>query len=88
MENFRPISLLPAIEKIQEKLIHIRTTSLLEKYDYLIEVNFAFGKEKGNLEVLKTILEGIRGGWARNAKERTAMFIDLNKAFDIVKHSA
>ncbi len=45
LENYRPISLLPVISKIFEKLIHKRIMSFLDKQEVLYRKQFGFRKK-------------------------------------------
>ena len=87
VQNYRPISLLPTIGKILEKLLCDRMTAFLEKYDLLNKNQFGFRQKRGTTDALVNFLEGIREVWENGFKEMKAVFIDLKKAFDTVEQN-
>ncbi len=44
LTNYRPISLLPALSKILEKVMHKRLYSFLEKIMYYINISISSGR--------------------------------------------
>ena len=85
LDNYRPISLLPAISKVFEKII------FLQLYDYFSD-NFIFhpsqyGFRKGHsteyaaAELIDKIFAGFSEG-----EQSIALFMDLSKAFDTLDH--
>ena len=48
-QNYMPISLLPTIGKILEKILCDRITTFLDKYDLLNKNQFGFRQKKGLL---------------------------------------
>ena len=83
--NYRPISLLSNINKIFEKIIHIRLSSFLEKYSCLYNSQFGFRKGYGTSHALLYLTESIRSA-IDNGKYACGVFVDLEKAFDTVDH--
>ena len=51
-QNYRPISLLPTVGKILEKLLCDRMTAFLEKYDLLNKNQFGFRQKRGTTDAL------------------------------------
>ena len=84
--NYRPISLLSVFSKIFEKLIYSRLYKFFEKCDILHSLQFCFRIKHSTLHALISIAESIKktidGGMYG-----CGVFIDLQKAFDIVDHS-
>ena len=85
VNNYRPISLLPLFSKILEKLMHLRITKFLIRYNILFENQFGFQKGKSTaqaiLNVSKKIIDAIE-----NKKVPISIFLDFAKAFDTVNH--
>ena len=83
--NYRPISLLPSISKIIERVIHDQTNAFLSDEDILYNYQSGFrGNHSTNLclsfltdKVLKGFDEGLLTGM---------ILIDLQKAFDTIDH--
>lgn len=85
LDNYRPVSVLPVVVKIFEKLIH------RQLYDYLMENNilsanqFGFRPHHSTQDVLVSIVEK----WRKSLDSDDlvgALFVDLSKAFDMVDH--
>ena len=82
---YRPISLLPALGKLLEKVISIRTTEFLVKNDVLSKHQFGFREgystEYAVLDIYEKLLSNLDKGLSS-----CAIFLDLAKAFDSVDH--
>ena len=83
--NYRPISLLPLLGKLFEKVIKKRFTKFLDKYNLINPHQFGFRKgystELAVAEVQNSLLKSLD-----NKKIACAVFLDLAKAFDTVDH--
>ena len=89
-KNYRPISLLPLLSKIFEKVIHSQTTSFLDENNILFENQSGFRPNHSTESCLthlriteqnNRITEGCDSGC------HTGMIlIDLQKAFDTINH--
>ena len=86
-QNYRPISLLPTIGKILEKILCDRITTFLDKCDLLNRNQFGFRQKRGTTDALVNFLEGIKEDWENGFKEVKAVFIDLKKAFDTIEQN-
>ena len=82
---YRPISLLPALGKLLEKVVSIRTTDFLNKNNVLTNDQFGFRKgystEYAILDIYEKLLSNLDKGL-----NSCAIFLDLAKAFDSVDH--
>ena len=84
--NYRPISSLPLLNKVFEKLIHRRLTSFLESHEVFTENQYGFRKNMSTNDAVNNLLNYIYK--AMDDKEYLgAVFIDLSKAFDTVPHN-
>lgn len=85
VENYRPISLLPTISKIFEKIVKNLVLSFIDELNFFSNCQFGFQKGKNvNLAVYKqidVICEAIEEGY-----KVSGLYIDLKKAFDLVSH--
>ena len=81
----RPISLLSNLNKIMEKLIFKRVYEFLEKYNCFYDLQFGFRSKHSTVHALISITESIRSALDEN-KYVCGIFVDLQKAFDTVKH--
>ncbi|GJQ75498.1 hypothetical protein Trydic_g17585 [Trypoxylus dichotomus] len=84
-QNYRPISLLPVMGKIAERIILRRLKDEVEDLEIIPDSQFGFRSEHNTtLQVLR-VVEHIKQGF--NLKEYTgAVFLDVAKAFDKVWH--
>ena len=83
--NYRPISILPYISKILEKVIHIRTMSYLQDANVLSASQYGFQKNKSTYMPLLLLQENITKAF-ENGKLVCGIYLDLKKAFDTVDH--
>ena len=85
VSNYRPVSVLPIISKIFEKLMQTRLVSYLEKNKIIYENQFGFQKNKSTslavLDMYSKIIEAIE-----QKKYMCNVFLDFAKAFDTVNH--
>ena len=84
-DNYRPISLLPTISKIFEKVVH------KQLYDYFTENNLfyksQYGYRKGHSTELAALELADRiSQYLDNGEIPIAIFLDLSKAFDTLDH--
>jgi len=86
MSNYRPISLLPAISKILEKLLHRRIYSFLNNQQILSKRQFGFRPKLSTSDAICTFLTDTYTHLNKN-DTTIASFLDLSKAFDTIKHS-
>ena len=85
LTNYRPISLLPSISKILEKIIHKRLYIFLHVNDLLIPNQFGFRKGHSTDLAIIQLLDKITDSFA-NKKHLIGIFMDLSKAFDTIDH--
>jgi hypothetical protein len=82
-DNYRPIALLPAINKIIEKFFAYRIQNFLTKYKIISTKQFGFQKKKGTTEALKFLNDEIAKA-LNEGKFIGTILIDLQKAFDTI----
>ena len=83
--NYRPISLLPNISKIFEKVIKNRLSKFLEENNCLFSKQFGFRNKHSTTHALIDLTETIRKALDDN-EFACGVFLDLKKVFDTVKH--
>lgn len=86
IDNYRPISLLPAISKVFERIMHNQL------YDYFTDNNLFFSGQYGfrsrhstelaSVELVDKILDIMKSG-----EIPISIFMDLSKAFDTLDHN-
>ena len=86
IENYRPISILPALSKVFERIVYDQLSNYLEHNNLITTSQFGFRK-RYNTELAVTLFtDQIRQAIGQD-KLTGAVFIDLQKAFDTVEHS-
>ncbi len=84
--NFRPISVLPTLSKIFERLIYNRLESFITKFHILSDYQFGFRKghntEMAVINAINYINKSID-----SKVPVLALYIDISKAFDSLDHS-
>ena len=83
--NYRPISLLPCISKVFERVIYARLINYIDKFDLLSNNQYGFRKKRSTIDALTNVIEQIR--CASNDETQLCIFLDLKKAFDTIDHS-
>lgn len=83
--NFRPISILPALSKIFEKIIFNQLLSHFNLNKLFHEKQYGFTKGKSTTDAGVALIKHIFDAW-QEKKDAIGVFCDLSKAFDCVDH--
>ena len=87
LNNYRPISILPAFSKILEKLASIRLINFLESQDILYKHQYGFRQHYSTIHPILHLLNDISNANDNKSKDITlAIFLDMSKAFDTISH--
>ena len=85
ISNYRPISLLPSISEILEKLIFKQLSTYLNEHKLLYDSQYGFrvghSTELASIELIDRITQDLDKG-----KIPISIFLDLSKAFDTLDH--
>ena len=85
IENYRPISILPSISKIFEKVIYNQLYAYFVDNNYFSKTQYGFRKQHSTeyaiLEITNRILSEFDNG-----NSVLAIYLDLSKAFDTLNH--
>ena len=84
---FRPISLLPIIGKVFERIIFYRIQNYLNVFDILSPSQFGFRHGMSTDNAIATLIEEIRSKLHNYSEKTKCTFLDLKKAFDTVDHN-
>jgi exonuclease III len=86
VSNYRPISLLPQISKVFEKVIYKRIYTFLQRSNFTFRNQFGFQRNNNTevalLSLISTIITHLS-----NKKVVGVVFLDYAKAFDSISHS-
>lgn len=83
---YRPVSVLPVIDKVLEKIIFNQLSQYLTENKLLFERQFGFCKGSGSDEAIVNVVDYICGGFDAGFNGVAGVFFDLSKAFDLVDH--
>lgn len=83
--NYRPISILPSISKIFEKLMKNRVVKFLNKNNFFSSKQFGFRKGRSTEDALLDFCSKIYVN-LDSKKNAAGLFVDITKAFDMVNH--
>ena len=84
-DSYRPISILPVLSKILERIVFKQLLSHLENNGLLSSFQLGF-RSKRSTELAVTYFTDIIRKEVDNGNILGAVFIDLSKAFDTVSH--
>lgn len=85
VSNYRPIAVLPVINKCFEKLIYKRILEHLDETNFLYGKQFGFRRGVGTMEACIDLIDKI----CENINKKQlvgGIFLDLTKAFDTIDH--
>ena len=85
MDNYRPISVLPVVSKVLERVVHHQLHSFLSKHRLLSPFQCGFRRNHSTEFAAIAFSDYIRRGMDLGLLTK-AVFIDLGKAFDSVDH--
>ena len=85
VENYRPISVLPVLSKVVERVVHSQLNAHLHQLDFLYQQQYGFRRghstEQAITQLNNWVLESMDEG-----KVTGLLFIDISKAFDSLNH--
>ena len=81
--NYRPISLLPGLSKVFEKLLHQQINEHLTTNSILTETQFGYRAGHGTAHAIMRLVASVDSN-KRMGKATGAVFVDLSAAFDTI----
>ena len=83
VNNYRPVSILPVLSKVLEKLMYNRLMAFIEKFKILYD--FQFGVRKAHSTALIYVYDQILKA-LQNESYSIGVYLDFSKAFDTINH--
>lgn len=83
--SYRPISLLPILSKVFEKMFLRKINPYLNEHHIIPDHQFGFRQEHGTIEQVHRIVTIIRSAFEKK-QYCSALFVDISQAFDKVWH--
>ena len=85
IDNYRPISNLPVLSKVFEKLTLIRLMSFVSRYELLSDSQYGFRRGRNTSQAAIRLVTLIMQAFSKKMY-CACFFLDLRKAFDTVDH--
>ncbi len=84
--NYRPISLLPVISKVIEKVVYTRLLSFINKNNIISNSQFGFRSNTSTSHAIIHLVNLITS-YLDKSEKVAGVFLDLSKAFDSLDHT-
>ena len=86
VENYRPISALPVLSKVLEKIVNKQLNDYLKAHNFISKNQFGF-REKRSTELAATLFTDDVRRFVDKKMLVGCVYIDFSKAFDTVSHA-
>ena len=85
VNNYRPVSILPVLSKVLEKLMYNHLMAFIEKFKILYDFQFGFRKAHSTAMALISVYDQILKA-LQNESYSIGVYLDFSKAFDTINH--
>ena len=86
LSNYRPISLLPVLSKVLEKVVHNKLSRYLQFHEILYESQYGFRKHHSTVHGVAEFMHHNVKAYD-DKKHTVSVLLDLSKAFDTINHT-
>ena len=83
--NYRPVSVLPALSKVYERLLYNRILEFVGKHEILSDHQFGFRKKYSTSHAINSLVNQFHDSVEKN-EFMIGLFVDLSRAFDTISH--
>ena len=83
--NYRPVSILPVVSKVLERIVYNRLLSFIEKFKILYLYQFGFRAKHSTHMALTTFTDRVTR-FIENGEHAIGVYLDFSKAFDTINH--
>ena len=83
--NYRPVGMIKGFSKVQEKLVHKRLLSFLDKFGFFNKNQFGFLPNRNVFQAITKLLNFIFSGLNKDESVLLIM-LDISKAYDCISH--
>ena len=84
--NYRPISILPTLSKIFEKIIHKKVTVFFNKFNLFYPDQYGFQSKKSTTDAIIRFTDKCYD-ILNDKKSLISIYLDFSKAFDTIEHN-
>ena len=84
--NYRPVSVLPCLSKVLERIVYNRSYDFLTKYDILYKKQYGFRTNHSTYMAVLDFINSV-GKAVDEGMLTVGVFMDLSKAFDTIDHN-
>lgn len=86
LTNYRPISLLPVMSKVLEKVVYVKLSKFLETENILFPSQYGFRKHHSTIHGVVEFIQHTVQSYD-NKSNTLSVLLDLSKAFDTIDHN-
>jgi retron-type reverse transcriptase len=85
VDNYRPISILPSLSKIYEKVVFKRLYTYLDQQEIIYKGQYGFRPKHSTIDAITEFIDKVSKA-IENKEMCLGVFLDLSKAFDTIDH--
>ena len=83
--NYRPISLLPVLSKVLERIVYLQLLEFLKAEDLIYQNQFGFREKHSTFMPISLLYDQVTSAISKR-QTCAAIYLDFSKAFDTVNH--